>query len=38
MRRNGIGLAAALLLLGWALEAPAQDRRPPQKLPEGVKV
>jgi len=38
MRRNGIGLAAALLLLGWALEAPAQDRRPPQKSPEGIKV
>jgi acetyl esterase/lipase len=29
---------AALALLAWALPAPAQDKRPPQKLPEGVTV
>jgi acetyl esterase/lipase len=38
MRRNGIGLAAALALLAWALEAPAQDKRPPLQVPEGIKV
>ncbi len=37
MRRHGIALAA-LALLAWALEAPAQDKRPPQKLPDGVMV
>jgi acetyl esterase/lipase len=38
MRRATIGLAAALLLLAWALEVPAQDKRPPFKVPEGIKV
>jgi acetyl esterase/lipase len=38
MRRNAIGLAAALALLAWALEAPAQDKRPPFRVPEGVMV
>jgi acetyl esterase/lipase len=38
MRRNAIGLAATLVLLAGALEAPAQNKRPAFKVPEGVKV